>query len=66
MCDVRLILCEYCGSEGRIYGSRSGHQNDPDTIDRGPCAACEGTGRELIEVEPITLEDLGLIGAREP
>lgn len=58
MTDVRLVLCEHCGSEGRLYRTRSGHPNDPDTIDRGPCAECEGTGRELIEVEPIELEDL--------
>lgn len=43
-----LVLCEYCGSEGRILLSASGHPNDPDTIDGGECPACEGTGREFI------------------
>lgn len=53
--DFRLVLCEHCGSEGRIY---SGHPNDPYPRDEGPCSVCEGTGMELVEVEPITLEDL--------
>lgn len=58
MTDVRLVLCEHCGSEGRIIRTRSGHPNDPETIDCGPCPECGGTGRMLIEVSPIELEDL--------
>lgn len=49
----RIINCECCGGEGRdLRGS------GPDPIDYGECTVCEGTGRELIEVEPIEMEDL--------
>ena len=57
MNDPRIIPCTHCGSEGRILGSRHGG-NDPDTIDHGPCPACEGTGGEIIETEMIEMEDL--------
>lgn len=56
--DVRIVSCEACNTEGRIYRTRSGHPNDPDWIDLGPCDVCEGTGGMMIEVEPITLGDL--------
>ena len=56
--DVRIVPCDACGTEGRIYRTRSGHPNDPDWIDLGPCDVCAGTGGMMIEVEPITLEDL--------
>jgi hypothetical protein len=55
MCETQFILCEACGSEGRIY---SGHPNDPHPRDEGPCPVCEGTGRAEIPVESITLDDL--------
>lgn len=55
--DHRIIGCEYCGTEGRIYRSRYGG-NDPDTIDLGPCPVCEGKCSVVIEVEPIEMEDL--------
>jgi hypothetical protein len=59
MCgDFRIVPCEWCGTEGRLYRTASGHPNDPDTIDIGPCSACEGTGGEIVEVEPITMEEL--------
>lgn len=50
-----LVLCEACGSEGRILTANG---NDPDSIDHGECPYCEGTGLALVESEPITLEDL--------
>lgn len=53
--DVRVLPCEHCGSEGRIY---RGHPNDPNPTDCGECPFCEGTGGELISVEPITMDDL--------
>lgn len=56
MSDPRVWPCQWCGSEGRIY---SGHPNDPNPRDEGPCEACEGTGGEIIETEPIEMEDLG-------
>jgi hypothetical protein len=55
--DPRIVPCEHCGSEGRIY---EGYGNDPHPRDCGPCLVCEGTGGEIIETEPITLEDLAL------
>lgn len=54
--DSRSFLCDACGSEGRVYRSHSGHPNDPDTIDCGPCPVCEERG--LVAGEPIELEDL--------
>lgn len=55
-----IVLCECCGSEGRIYRRASWLDSDagPGEIDDGPCEACDGTGREMIEGEPITMEDL--------
>jgi hypothetical protein len=52
--DWRVVLCESCGSEGRTYRSSGG----PDEIDYGPCPYCEGTGGEMIRVEPIEIDDL--------
>lgn len=53
--DVRVVPCTHCGSEGRLY---RGHANDPNPRDCGPCPVCEGTGGEVIEVEPVELENL--------
>jgi hypothetical protein len=51
--DVRIVPCEACGSEGRIY--RGQYEDERDC---GPCPYCEGTGGEIITVQPIELEDL--------
>lgn len=51
--ECRIVLCEHCGSEGRIYRG----QYD-DERDCGECPACEGTGGEIVTVTPITVEDL--------
>ena len=51
--DIRFVLCESCGSEGRIYCGQY-----EDERDCGPCSICEGTGMMEIEVEPIEMEDL--------
>lgn len=56
--DVRFVLCEACGSEGRIYSESRPRWGEPTTIDHGPCGCCEGTGIACVEVEPVTLEDL--------
>lgn len=53
--EARIMPCERCGSEGRLY---SGRANDPNPHDDGPCPVCEGTGGEIIETEPVTLDDL--------
>lgn len=46
----RLILCEACGSEGRIY---RGHPNDPHSRDDGPCPECNGRGEVEVALEPM-------------
>jgi hypothetical protein len=51
--NERIIRCEFCQSEGRIY--RGMYEDERDC---GPCPACEGTGGEIIETLSITLEDL--------
>ena len=53
--EVRIILCRRCGSEGRTLVAWPG-QYDP--VDCGPCPQCEATGSEIVEVEPIEMEDL--------
>ena len=55
MNDVRIVLCEACGSEGRIY--RGQYEDERDC---GECPICEGTGSAVIEVEPVEIEDLDL------
>ena len=54
--EVRTVLCEVCGSEGRIY--RGLHEDERDC---GECPACKGDGLAEVEVEPVTLDDLELI-----
>ncbi len=54
---VLTVPCAHCGSEGKLYTSRYGG-NDPDVWPIGDCPVCEGTGGELIEAEPVELEDL--------
>lgn len=55
MDNERIVPCEACSTEGRIL---RGHPNDPNPEDCGPCLYCEGTGGEIIETEPIEMEDL--------
>jgi hypothetical protein len=62
MTDVRIVLCEACGSEGRFYvdtfmRDRNGEAIMADEL----CPYCEGTGGEIITVQPIELEDLDAI-----
>lgn len=58
MNDPRIVPCQCCGSEGRIYDKYYTWQDGWIDRDIGPCEACEGTGGEIIETEPITMEDL--------
>lgn len=51
--DIRLVLCPTCGSEGRMLTCDGG----PDEIDHGGCPYCDGTGREIIQVLPLELDD---------
>ena len=53
MNDPRIVPCERCQTEGRIYCGQY-----EDEQDCGPCPVCEGTGGEIVETEPVTLEDL--------
>lgn len=63
MTDPRIVECSCCGGEGRVlesawvyeHGSGHGHW---DALDAGPCPHCDGTGGEIIETQPIELEDL--------
>ena len=45
---MSFIPCSCCHGEGRKLTSRWGG-NDPDVIDNGQCAACEGSGNETCE-----------------
>lgn len=51
--NVRIVCCENCGSEGRVYIGQY-----EDERDNGECPVCEGTGGEIVEVEPITEDDI--------
>ena len=51
--DVRIVPCEACGTEGRIL--RGQYEGERDC---GQCPVCNGTGCEIIEVEPIEMADL--------
>jgi Zn finger protein HypA/HybF involved in hydrogenase expression len=53
MCDPRIILCENCQSEGRIYRGQF-----EDERDCGECPVCDGTGSVVIETESIEIDDL--------
>jgi hypothetical protein len=55
--NEHLILCQNCGSEGRIF---VGPPNDPHPRDIGECPVCEGTGYEIILAESVDMEDLDL------
>jgi hypothetical protein len=65
MSDPRIIPCECCGTEGRIYVLDFNHCHETGggwgERDIGSCEACEGTGGEIIETQPITFEDLEMM-----
>lgn len=58
--DFRIVPCEACGSEGRIYIANGDDRETgaPQERDGGPCPYCEGIGGEIISVETITIDDL--------
>lgn len=62
MCNLRIVGCEACGTEGRIYVTEHcwDHHTGPywGERDTGPCPWCDGTGGEIIETRPIAMEDL--------
>lgn len=45
---MSFIPCIKCQGEGRELTSRYGG-NDPDTIDAGPCKACDGSGNHTCD-----------------
>ena len=53
MGNERIVLCETCQSEGRILRGA-----EPEPTDNGPCPVCDGTGEEIIETQPVELDDL--------
>jgi hypothetical protein len=55
MTDWRIVLCEACGSEGKLDVG----------LYEIECPNCNGTGGEIIEVFPITLDDLYAMDAEE-
>lgn len=61
--DQVLVLCERCGSEGRLY---SGHPNDPNPRDVGECPDCNGDGRAWIDAEPVECDDLDPLIPSQP
>jgi hypothetical protein len=66
VCDWRIVMCEACGSEGRIYEPMWTYERDCgphlDDVDVGPCPYCDGTGGEIIATQPIEFEDLATLG----
>jgi hypothetical protein len=61
--DPRIVGCETCRTEGilrHFTHSYIDHRNG-GIVECGSeedCPWCEGTGGEIIETQPITLEDL--------
>jgi DnaJ-class molecular chaperone len=53
--EVRIVTCEACDGEGWVDVSTS-LSGDSDVQRR--CRVCHGSGAELVEVVPVTLEEL--------
>ena len=62
MSDERMVPCEACNTEGRLYERRLTYERNAaphdDDVDVGPCPYCEGTGGEIITTQPIEMENL--------
>ena len=56
--DTIFVLCENCGSEGRLYRTIWHPYAEPEEVDDGECSWCHGTGFEEVECAPIDEEDL--------
>jgi hypothetical protein len=58
--DLRIVACEACGTEGRVY---HGDGDKPwDYVEE--CPYCDGTGGEIITTQPIEMADLDAEGAQ--
>lgn len=55
--DLRVVVCQDCDGEGRRWRTHFSHWDPPEDVDAGPCATCEGTGYEVVEVEPLTEDE---------
>lgn len=49
--NIRLVPCEVCGTEGRIY--RQHVTNPYDEVDHGVCPECLGTCMMAVETQPV-------------
>jgi len=49
---LRWVSCETCGGSGEIIRGEAPDQSNE------LCGACEGTGRDCVEVSPTTVDDL--------
>lgn len=63
MCDahddmLRLMPCSMCGTEGVLIYARG---NNPDHEREEECPVCEGCRCELVEIEPIEIDDLDIM-----
>jgi hypothetical protein len=56
--NVRIVPCEECGTEGRIYLRRFGSTLPDDVYDAGACPVCGGECSVIVEVQSIEMEDL--------
>lgn len=58
-CDFRLVSCPACDGEGsfEVFTGRRFMDGDHESHTTG-CGNCDGTGRVLQNVEPVTIEDL--------
>lgn len=53
-----LVLCEHCGSEGRLYYDCT-RRWDFEPRERSEiCPVCDGAGEEAVEAYPIEMKDL--------
>ena len=55
--ELRWVSCEMCGGSGELIELIMPGAHQCDTAS-SLCPACEGTGRDCVEVSPITEEDL--------
>lgn len=56
--ELRWVSCEFCGGSGEVeVRPIVGPYEDPTPCGE-LCSACDGTGRDCVEVQPITMQDL--------
>lgn len=55
--ELRFVACQDCDGEGRRWRTHFSHWDPPEDVDAGPCSTCEGTGYEVVEVEPLSEDE---------